>query len=132
MVHQKATQQASWSYHAKEGFYVDPSPNHYQCMRCYIPSTRAEVDADTIHFIPSKIPIPATSTKDYLNQAAGDILAILQNPPPTLAFLDASNATTNTITKITTLLQQATTKAAPILPPSTSSASAPNQINNNS
>eukprot|EP00957_Ditylum_brightwellii_P110193 8405144-Ditylum_brightwellii.AAC.1 len=59
-------------------WYIGPSPNHYRCLRCYIPATTAKVDADTLHLIPHNIPIPSFSDKEALNQALHDIICILK------------------------------------------------------
>ena len=36
----------------KEGCYIGPSLNHYFCVKCYIFTKRAEVNADTVVFFP--------------------------------------------------------------------------------
>ena len=38
---------ASWASHATNGFYVGPAPDHYQCLRFYIPATRRFRFSDT-------------------------------------------------------------------------------------
>jgi len=66
-MHKKSSQRFSWSYHATEGFYVGPSMYHYRCMRCcYLPDTRTEIDSDTLQFIPTLVPVPETTTENYL------------------------------------------------------------------
>jgi hypothetical protein len=77
---------------------------HYQCVKCYIPSTARGRDVDTKQFFPKKIPFPSISTEDYLKQAASDILAILQKPPSSLPYLAYGDMTNNAIVQIATLL----------------------------
>ena len=66
MVHMKPEQQASWDPNAKLGWYIGPSLHHYRCLKCFMPQTRTEIDADTIAFIPHTIPIPETKVEDFI------------------------------------------------------------------
>ena len=120
-IHKKSSQRSSWSYHATEGFYVGPSMHHYRCMRCYLPDTRTEIDSDTLQFIPTSVPVPETTTENDLQQAVSDILAILQNPPKALPFLQAGNITLDAIKAIAVLLKRATSQPSPTLPKQLSS-----------
>jgi hypothetical protein len=86
VVYLKPDKQPSWAFHAEEGWYVGPSTEHYQCIKCYMPATSRERDVDTVEFFPKKIPFPEISTEEYLKQAATDILSILQNTPATLPY----------------------------------------------
>ena len=79
VVHIKPKERNSWGYHCKDAWYIRPSPEHYRCVRCYIPTTHAEVDSDTVQFFPHSVPMPETSTTDFLKQAVQDILTLLHN-----------------------------------------------------
>ena len=81
LIHLKTDIRASWQNHGKDGWYIGPSMEHYQCVKCYVPTTGRERDDDTISFFPKKIKIPKTTTEDFLRQAASDIVFILQNKP---------------------------------------------------
>ena len=61
IVHSKPSKRASWAYHGVQGWYIGGAPEHYRCVRCYIPSTRSEISCDTVTFIPSYVPLPETS-----------------------------------------------------------------------
>eukprot|EP00957_Ditylum_brightwellii_P002008 154766-Ditylum_brightwellii.AAC.1 len=80
VVHKKTAQRDSWQYHGLVGWYIGPSPNHYKCLQCYIPTTTAEIDADTVYLIARNIPIPSFSDKEALNQALHGIMFILKMP----------------------------------------------------
>ena len=56
-------------------------------MQCYIPATGIVRITDTLQYIPKAFVFPKTTTEDYLQQAIGDIIAIMKNPPKTLPFL---------------------------------------------
>ena len=51
----KPDNRPSWGSRGKEGWYIGPSPDHYRCVKCFIPLTRAEINADTVTFLPKTI-----------------------------------------------------------------------------
>ena len=76
-------------------------------MKCYISSTRQEVDADTLTFIPHTIPIPETTTEDFIRQAVSDIATLLSNPPKeTAPILKLGDATKNGLLELTSILNR--------------------------
>lgn len=105
VIHSKPTQRASWDPNGKVGWYIGPSLTHYRCMKCFLPKTRAEIDTDTIAFIPHNIPIPEMRVKDFLRQAASDIVTLLTHPPKhTTPTLTLGDETRNGILQLATLL----------------------------
>jgi hypothetical protein len=81
----------------------------------YIPSTARERDVDTLQFFPKAIPFPKITNDDYLTQAAGDIISILQSKPSPLPTLQYGDATKNALVAIAKLLGRAAPPPA-ILP----------------
>jgi hypothetical protein len=81
LVHAKPNNRASWDPNAKEGWYIGPSMNHYRCVTCFLPGTRAEVNADTVVFFPKNIVFPKVTTADFLKQVSMNIVSLLANPP---------------------------------------------------
>jgi hypothetical protein len=65
----------TWAPNGEEGWYIGPSLNHYRCVNCYYPRTRAEQHTDTVVFFPSTVKIPEVDLKDFLHQAALDIIS---------------------------------------------------------
>ena len=88
VIHKKPGTRNSWGYHGEKGWYIGPAINHYRCFKCYTPTTAREVIADTVKFIPKKIPFPEIRIETYLQKAIEKIIYLLDN-----------NARTNT-TKI--------------------------------
>ena len=41
LVHKAASNRPSFSIHAVDGWYIGPSPKHYRCYHCYIPTTES-------------------------------------------------------------------------------------------
>jgi hypothetical protein len=39
LIYDDPTSRALWAPHATDGYYVGPAPNHYRCLRFYIPAT---------------------------------------------------------------------------------------------
>eukprot|EP00957_Ditylum_brightwellii_P201330 15325134-Ditylum_brightwellii.AAC.1 len=70
----------SWAHYGSEGWTISPSLEYYQCIKCFMPKTAAEVDADTIRLIPHAIPIPQFGDADAICQAIADIVRILKQP----------------------------------------------------
>ena len=105
IVHIKPETRPSWGSRGKEAWYVGPSLNHYRCVRCYIPTTRSEVDSDTVTFFPKSVKFPEVSITDFLRQAAIDIVALLKNPPSsTVPSLMAGDNINNAIYILASLL----------------------------
>eukprot|EP00957_Ditylum_brightwellii_P034596 2623165-Ditylum_brightwellii.AAC.2 len=53
-----------------------------------MPETSAEVDTDTVKFIPHKIAVPEISDKEAISQAVADIVHILKKPTPNNTPMD--------------------------------------------
>ena len=106
MIHSKPIQRATWDPNGKLGWYIGPSLQNYRCMRFYLPSTRAEVDTDTVTFIPHVIAIPEMNLEDFLRQATLDIVSLLTHPPASsVPVMMLGDNTKNGLLQLTTLLQ---------------------------
>jgi hypothetical protein len=100
--------------HGIDGWYVGPSLDHYQCYKCYIPSTFGVRDALTVDWFPHSVPFPKVSTDNYLRQTATDMLTLLQGPAsPPIPSLTYRSDTTNAYIQIAKILKQATTFPTP-------------------
>ena len=66
-------------------------------MSCYIPSTHITRIADTVEFISTVIPIPRTSSEDYLRQSITDSIALLVEPNPTVTPFSFGDDTQNSV-----------------------------------
>ena len=116
VIHEKTDKRKTWSTHGTDGWYIGPALEHYRCVDCYVPATHSTRIADTVAFIPTVVPIPSTSTEDYLRQSVGDIIALLNDPKPTIPALSFGNDTQNAIKQIATLLNRALPSPPPVLP----------------
>ena len=118
VVHSKPAKRASWAFHGVEGWYIGPSPEHYRCVKCYLPSTKSEVSCDTVSFIPSYVPIPETTIDDHIKKTMHDLVQLLYSK--THLFPGQTSTTSKqALIKIAQLLNRDSTIIQPI-PKSTS------------
>ena len=113
IVHEKPDKRRTWAPRGTDAWYIGPAMEHYRCLDCYIPSTHSTRIADTVELIPSFIPIPKTSTEDYLRQSVDDILSIISSPTTNIPSLKFGSNTTNAIKQIAQVLH----RALPLPPP---------------
>ncbi len=121
LLHLKPDQRPSWGFHGEDGWYIGPSLEHYRCVKCFIPQTGREKDADTVEFFPHKIPFPIQTTESCLRQAATDIVELLRKRKPSYPSLQYGDEVKNALAQIAALLnrvpQPPTIPNAPNNPP---------------
>ena len=100
----------SWAYHGEEGWSIGSSLEHYQCVKCFFPTPGKTRDTDTVDFFPKEIPFPKTKTEYYLIQATSEILALIQEPPKSLPYIQYGDTTKNVLIKLSKILNQAATR----------------------
>jgi hypothetical protein len=76
----------SWSDHGQLGWYLSHAPNHYRNYTVFIINTRGTRTCDTVVFLPSKFPMPATSSTDRVTSILTDLVHELKNPLPAAPF----------------------------------------------
>ena len=81
ILHAKPDKRKSWVFHGEPGYYVGPSPQHYRCVRCFIPKTQSERISDTVQFIPNVIPIPNATLEEHLRKTTDDLVHLLEKNP---------------------------------------------------
>ena len=77
MVHNKPGSWKTWAFHGEEVFYVGPAPDHYRCVKCYMPKIHSERTNDTVTLIPYSIPIPTPSLKDHVKTTPDRLISLL-------------------------------------------------------
>ena len=73
----------SWELNREKGWYVGPALEHYRCVTCYFPRSRASRIFITVTFFPTVVPFRQVELTDLLRQADTNIFTILINPPST-------------------------------------------------
>ena len=107
VVHKKKEQRASFEYKGKEGWYVGPTREHYRCIKCYIPQSHSEIIADTVEFVPEKIPFPTVTTDFLLQQTTTDLVALLTKRKGIgLPQVEIGDKTSNALVRIAETLKR--------------------------
>ena len=107
VAHIHPDKRGSWELNGEVGWYVGPSLNHYRCLQCYLPRTREVRHCDTVEFIPHQIPFPSVTLKEFLIQAASDIITILtQRKKPSIPSLEAGDPTRNALLQLAEQLKR--------------------------
>ena len=107
VAHMKPDQRGTWELNGDVGWYVGPSMNHYRCVKCYFPRTRSVRDCDTVTFFPTVVPFPEVKLRDYLKQAATDIVTLLARPPSsTVPILTEGDPVRNALLTLATQLNR--------------------------
>ena len=106
IMHDKPKNRASWENHGTDEWYIGPPLDHYRCVKCFFPITKSVKDGDTVIFYPETIPFPETTLSNHLQQAASDIVNILDKQPniTTVPSLEVGDDTRNEILKIEKIL----------------------------
>ena len=73
----KADNRHSWDPRGEPGRYTGTALEHYRCVTCYFPRTRAQCVVDTVQFPPHSINFSEGTIQDFLKQAATDLIKIL-------------------------------------------------------
>ena len=113
ILHLKPEKRPSWGFHGEDGWYIGPSLKHYRCVKCFIPQTGREKDADTVEFFPHSIPFPIETTDSCLRQAATDIVELLRKRKPSYPSLQYGDEVKNALSQIATLLNRVPNPANP-------------------
>ncbi len=84
IIHKKPSMHCSWVPHGINGWYLGPALNSYRCYTIWATDTQAQHIANTITWLPSKIPMPTASSADYIKADIANIAHALQFPSPNL------------------------------------------------
>ena len=106
LLHEKPNNRRTWAPRGTDAWYIGPSLEHYRCVRCYNPKTFKERDADTVTYLPTVVPLPKTTTEDFLRQNVSDILDILNDPAPKPFSIERGDSLSNAIAQIAKLLHR--------------------------
>lgn len=101
------TKRDSWDLNGETGWPAGPSMNHSRCVQCCMLRTRALIDANEVEFFLHSIPFASVTLKDFLEQAANDIVSLLTNPPKSaVPSLQAGDPACNAILNIAKILKR--------------------------
>ena len=84
---------------------MGPAPNHYRCVRCYIPKTHKKRITNTATFTLRNIPIPNATISDHLRKTVNSLIHLLNKEPNILTPSTPIN-TQGSLIKIDKLLHK--------------------------
>jgi hypothetical protein len=77
-LHQSSTKQASWAENLIDGWYLQTSPEHYQCHVIYVKQTKRERVSDTVFFKTKHITQLTMTPADIITKALNDLTQALK------------------------------------------------------
>ena len=106
VAHIKPNNRGTCKLNGEVGWYVGPSIQHYYCVKYYFLRTKTVRDCDAVTFSPTSVLFPQIKLKDFLKQAATDIIIILTQPPSaTTPSLQAGDPVRNALLTSATQLK---------------------------
>ena len=86
LAYEMPNSRASWAEHGKEGWYVGPAMEHYQCYEVLIKATKGIRTPPSVKFFPEHSEMPHNSSADRILEAAKQLTHALNNPAPAVPF----------------------------------------------
>jgi len=77
IAHELLDKRGLWELNSEVGWYIGLAINHYHYLECYSLRTRETRYYNTVKFISYNIPFSIVRLKDFLIQAATNIITIL-------------------------------------------------------
>jgi hypothetical protein len=77
-IYQSSERRASWGANAINGWYLQTSPEHYQCHVIYVKQTKSERVSDTIFFKTKYITQPTLTQTNIIFKALNDLTHALK------------------------------------------------------
>ena len=100
------THRASWANKGKEGWYIGPARNHYQCYKVLIKSTKGIRIPQKVAFYPERSPMPTNSSTDRILEAATQLTHALNNLSPPVPFEYVGEKEVNALKKLANIFQK--------------------------
>ena len=105
LAYELPTHRALWAEHGKEGWYIGPARDHYQCYKILIKSKKRIRIPPKVAFFPERTSMPTNSSTDRLLQAAKDLTHAINNPTPSTPFEHIGNKETTSLKKLAKIFQ---------------------------
>jgi hypothetical protein len=68
-IHKNSEQQGTWAANTINGWYLQTSPEHYQCHQIYVKKTKSERISDTVFFKHRYLTQPTVTPADTIIKA---------------------------------------------------------------
>jgi len=117
IIHEKPSVCNSWAPHGIDCWYLGPAMDSYRCYTVWANETRSQRITDTVAWFPSKIPMPTTSSINYIKAGIADILHALQFPSPNSPLAPLSDSQSQALQQLMLILHGTTSPTPPTLAP---------------
>ena len=77
-IHKSSEQRGTWAANTINGWYLQTSPEHYQCHQIYVKKTKSERISDTVFFKHRYLTQPTVTPVDTIIKALGDLTQALK------------------------------------------------------
>jgi hypothetical protein len=77
-IHKSSEQQGTWVANTIDGWYLQTSPEHYQCHQICVKKTKSERISDTVFFKHRYLTQPTVTPMDTIIKALGDLTQALK------------------------------------------------------
>ena len=102
----KEKQKTTWSDRGKQGWHVSPAMHHCRQHNIFVPHTKATIPVEKVIFLPTKFPMPETSSEDKLSAAVNNLIHELKRKhQPTAPFLECGTPVNNAFNKLKDFFQ---------------------------
>ena len=108
LAHVRLEDRNYWAIHTINGFYTEPTIEHYRCHKIWTPSTNSTRICETVKWQPQNFRIPTASRESLIFAAADDLLRTLQSQQPYLDLPPLRKSTTDTLTELAALFHNST------------------------
>jgi hypothetical protein len=77
-IHESSERQGTWAANTIDRWYLQTSPEHYQCHQIYVKKTKSERISDTVFFKHIYLTQPTVTPADLIVKALGDLIQALK------------------------------------------------------
>ena len=117
LAYEDTQKRQSWGTHGRDGWYIAPAMEAYQCYKVYTNDTRAIITSNQVQWFPTKVKMPAPSTEDIIIAKLNDIVHALRHPAESAPKLSDNIQTAEKLEAIPKTLQNITKPTtAPLQP----------------
>ncbi len=77
-LHESSERRGTWADNSIDGWYLQTSPEHYQCYKIYVKQTKSKRISDTVYFKTKYITQPTLTLADAIIKAPNDLTQALK------------------------------------------------------
>jgi hypothetical protein len=82
-LHESSKRRGTWLANSIDGWYLQTSPEHYQCHVMYVKQTKSKIVSNTVYFKTKYIPQPTLTPADVITKVLNDLTQALKGEKTT-------------------------------------------------